>query len=140
MLSIDDAQGMYIGQLIYYSHRATLSIGNIPPLCGILKDAVICNASARASGDYAVVVSRNPDSNTSARASGDYAIIVSHNPDSDTSTRASGDYAITSSHNPDNGVRARNASCQGRNIANDGEVDNIRRDAWTHLAEREKER
>ncbi|XP_066324068.1 large ribosomal subunit protein uL2-like [Miscanthus floridulus] len=106
-LSIGDAQGVYTGQLVYYSHHATLSIGDIPPLRRILEDAVIYNASARASGDYAIVVSRDPDSDASARASGDYAIIASHN--------------------PNNGVRAGNPSHQRRSIANDGEVDDARR-------------
>ncbi|XP_066361297.1 large ribosomal subunit protein uL2-like [Miscanthus floridulus] len=107
MLSIGDARGVYMGQLIYCGHRAMLSIGDIPPLHGILEGAVICNASAGASRDYALVVSRNPDSDASARASGDYTIVTSHN--------------------PDNGVRARNASCQRRSTANDGIVDDVRR-------------
>ena len=37
--------------------------------------------SARASSDYAIVISRNPNNGTSARASRDYAIIISRNPD-----------------------------------------------------------
>ncbi|XP_066357954.1 large ribosomal subunit protein uL2-like [Miscanthus floridulus] len=107
MLSIGDAWGVYMGQLIYYGHRATLSIGDILPLRRILEGAVIYNAFARVSGDYAIIVSRNPDSNASARASEDYAIIASHN--------------------PDNGVRVGNPSCQRRSTANDGEVDDARR-------------
>ncbi|XP_066361207.1 uncharacterized protein [Miscanthus floridulus] len=92
---------MYTGQLVYCGRRATLSIGDARGV--ILEGAAICNASAEASGDYAIVVSHNPDSDASAGASGDYAIIVSRNLDSDTSARASGDYTIIPSHNPDNG-------------------------------------
>ncbi|XP_066385341.1 large ribosomal subunit protein uL2x-like [Miscanthus floridulus] len=98
---------MYMGQLVYCGRRATLSIGDIPPLHGILEGVIICNASAGASGDYAIVVSRNPDSDASARAFGDYAIVTSHN--------------------SDNGVRVGNASRQRRSTANDGAVDDIRR-------------
>ncbi|XP_066361170.1 large ribosomal subunit protein uL2-like [Miscanthus floridulus] len=96
-----------MGQLIYCGHRAMLSIGDIPPLRRILEGTIIYNASARVSGDNAIIVSRNPDSDASAGASGDYAIIASHN--------------------PDNGVRAGNPSHQRRSTANDGEVDNARR-------------
>ncbi|XP_066323146.1 large ribosomal subunit protein uL2z-like [Miscanthus floridulus] len=35
---------MYTGQFVYCGRRATLSIGNIPPFCGILEGTVICNA------------------------------------------------------------------------------------------------
>ncbi|XP_066334153.1 large ribosomal subunit protein uL2x-like [Miscanthus floridulus] len=98
---------MYMGQLIYCGHRAMLSIGDTPLLHRILEGTVIYNAFARASGDY--------------------AIVVSHDPDSDASARASGDYTIITGHNPDNGVRAGNPSCQRRSTANDGEVDDARR-------------
>ncbi|XP_066341302.1 large ribosomal subunit protein uL2-like [Miscanthus floridulus] len=106
-LSIGDVRGVYTGQLIYYGCRATLSISNIPPLRRTLEGAVIYNASAWASGDYAIVDDRDPDSDVSARASRDYAIITGHN--------------------PDNGVRAGNPSRQRRSTANDGEVDDARR-------------
>ncbi|XP_066380725.1 large ribosomal subunit protein uL2z-like [Miscanthus floridulus] len=105
-LSIGDARGVYTGQLINCGRRATLSIGDIPPLHRILEGAVIYNASAGASGDY--------------------AIVVSHNPDSDASARASEDYAIVTSHHPDNGVKAGNASHRRRSTANDGAVDDVR--------------
>ena len=58
----------------YYSHGATLSIGNVPPLCEIPEGAVVCNvehhvddrgAFIRASRDYAIMISRNPDNGTS---------------------------------------------------------------------------
>ncbi|XP_066310831.1 uncharacterized protein [Miscanthus floridulus] len=145
MLSIGDARGMYTGQLVYCGRRATLSIGDARGM--ILEGATIYDASARASGDYAIIISRNPDSNASAGASEDYAIVVSRNPDNDASAgafgdyaivvsrnldsdataRASRDYAIIPSHNPDNGVWVGNASRQRRSTADDGAVDDIRR-------------
>ena len=48
----------------------------------------------------------------SAGTSGDYAIVVSRDPGSDATAMTSGDYAIIPSHNPDNGVWAGNASRQ----------------------------
>ncbi|XP_066375342.1 large ribosomal subunit protein uL2z-like [Miscanthus floridulus] len=81
MLSIGNARSVYTGQLIYCGCRTTLSIGDIPPLHRILEGAVIYNASTGAFGDYAIVVSHNPDSDASTRASEDYTIITSHHPD-----------------------------------------------------------
>ncbi|XP_066374793.1 large ribosomal subunit protein uL2x-like [Miscanthus floridulus] len=61
---------MYTGQFIYYDCRATLSIGDVPPLCGVLEGTITyndelhignCSASAGATWDYAIVISRNPD-------------------------------------------------------------------------------
>jgi len=97
----------------FYGCRATLSIGDVLPLHGILEGTVICNiehhvgecgALARASRDYAVVISRNPDNGTLAEASRDYAIVISCKPDNGTSAEASRDYAIMISRNPDNGT------------------------------------
>ena len=57
----------------YYGRRAMLSIGDILPLYGILKGAIVCNVEhhignggtfTRASRDYAIVISRNPDNGT----------------------------------------------------------------------------
>ena len=57
----------------YYGHRAMLSIGDVLPLCGILKGTVVCNVEhrvgdrgvfARASRNYAIVISRNPNNDT----------------------------------------------------------------------------
>jgi len=107
---------MYTGQCVYCSRRTTLSIGDVLPLCGVLEGAVSCNIELHASNCSA-----------STRASSDYAIVVSHNPDSDASAGASRDYAIIVSRNPDNGVRVGNASCQRRDTANDGKVDDERR-------------
>ena len=73
----------------------------------ILKGATIYDDSARTSGDYAIVVSRDPGSDATAMTSEDYAIIPSHN--------------------PDNGIWAGNASRQGRGAANDGAVNDVRR-------------
>ncbi|XP_066323178.1 large ribosomal subunit protein uL2z-like [Miscanthus floridulus] len=57
----------------YYGRRTTLSIGNVLSLRGIPKGAVICNIEHHV-GDRGVF----------ARASWDYAIVISHNPDNDT--------------------------------------------------------
>ena len=54
----------------YYGRRATLSIGDVLPLHGILEGDVVCHiehhvgdcgAFIGASRDYAIVISRNPD-------------------------------------------------------------------------------
>jgi large subunit ribosomal protein L8e len=65
---------MYTGQFVYCGRRATLSIGNVLPLRGIPEGAVVCNVEHHV-GDRGVF----------ARASGDYAIVISHNPDNGTS-------------------------------------------------------
>jgi large subunit ribosomal protein L8e len=68
------AEGMYTGQFVYCGRCATLSIGNVLPLRGIPEGAVVCNVEhhvgdrcffAMASGDYAIVISHNPDNGTS---------------------------------------------------------------------------
>ena len=57
----------------YYGRRATLSIGDVQPLCGILEGAIVCNvehhigdcgASIRASRDYAIMINCNPNNDT----------------------------------------------------------------------------
>ena len=57
----------------YYGRRATLSIGNVLPLHGILEGAIIyniehhvgdCGVFARASRHYAIMISHNPDNGT----------------------------------------------------------------------------
>ena len=58
----------------YCGHRATLSIGNVLPLCGIPEGAIICNVEHHAD-DHGVF----------ARALGDCTIMISHNPDNGTS-------------------------------------------------------
>ena len=110
---------MYTGQFTYCGHHVTLPIGDALPLCRTFEGAIICNvehhvsdcgALPRASRDYAIIISRNPNNGTSAGASRDCAIVISRNLDNGTYARASRDYAIVISHNPDNGVRARSVS------------------------------
>ena len=71
-----------------------LSIGDVLPLHGILEGTIIFNVehpvgnggtSARASRDYAIVISCNPNNSTLAGASRDCAIVISRNPDNDIS-------------------------------------------------------
>ncbi|VAI04112.1 unnamed protein product [Triticum turgidum subsp. durum] len=68
------AEGMYTGQFVYCGRRATLSVGNVLPLRSVPEGGVICNVEHHV-GDRGVF----------ARASGDYAIVISHNPDNGTS-------------------------------------------------------
>ncbi|KAK8310878.1 hypothetical protein V6Z12_D02G213400 [Gossypium hirsutum] len=67
------AEGMYTGQFVYCGKKATLMVGNVLPLRSIPEGAVVCNVEHHV-GDRGVF----------ARASGDYAIVISHNPDNDT--------------------------------------------------------
>ncbi|XP_016733137.2 60S ribosomal protein L8-3 [Gossypium hirsutum] len=69
------AEGMYTGQFVYCGKKATLMVGNVLPLRSIPEGAVVCNVEhhvgdrevfARASGDYAIVISRNPDNDTTS--------------------------------------------------------------------------
>ncbi|KAE8674018.1 60S ribosomal protein L8 [Hibiscus syriacus] len=64
---------MYTGQFVYCGKKATLVVGNVLPLRSIPEGAVVCNVEHHV-GDRGVF----------ARASGDYAIVISHNPDNDT--------------------------------------------------------
>lgn len=67
------AEGMYTGQFLYCGKKATLVVGNVLPLRSIPEGAVVCNVELHV-GDRGAL----------ARASGDYAIVISHNPDNDT--------------------------------------------------------
>ncbi|KAH7445567.1 hypothetical protein KP509_01G015000 [Ceratopteris richardii] len=67
------AEGMYSGQFVYCGKKATLSIGNVLPLRSIPEGAVVCNVEQRVG-----------DRGSFARASGDYVIVISHNPDNNT--------------------------------------------------------
>ena len=58
---------------LYCGKKATLVVGNVLPLRAIPEGAVVCNVEHHV-GDRGVL----------ARASGDYAIVISHNPDNDT--------------------------------------------------------
>ncbi|KAL0213381.1 hypothetical protein RCL1_007007 [Eukaryota sp. TZLM3-RCL] len=66
------AEGMHTGQYIYCGSKAELAVGNVLPVGQLPEGTVICNLEhsvgdrgvyARASGDYAVIVSQNPDEN-----------------------------------------------------------------------------
>ncbi|CAL9146785.1 unnamed protein product [Musa hybrid cultivar] len=67
------AEGMYTGQFVYCGRKASLMVGNVLPLRSIPEGAVVCNVEHHV-GDRGVL----------ARASGDYAIVISHNPDNGT--------------------------------------------------------
>ena len=54
----------------YYGRRATLSIDDVLPLHGTLEGAVVCNVKHHVGGSGAF-----------SKASRDYAIMISHNPD-----------------------------------------------------------
>merc|ERR1712224_1091030 len=63
-------EGMYTGQFIYCGKKAALTIGNVLPLGQMPEGTILCN-----------VESKTGDRGTLARASGNYATIISHNPD-----------------------------------------------------------
>ncbi|XP_054168459.1 60S ribosomal protein L8 [Oppia nitens] len=64
------AEGMYTGQFVYCGRKATLQIGNVLPVGTMPEGTVVCNLEEK-SGDRGRI----------ARASGDYATVISHNPD-----------------------------------------------------------
>lgn len=68
------AEGMYTGQFIYCGKKANLVVGNVLPIRSIPEGAVVCNVEHHVG-----------DRGTLARCSGDYAIVISHNPDNGTS-------------------------------------------------------
>ncbi|RZC85262.1 hypothetical protein C5167_041444 [Papaver somniferum] len=68
------AEGMYTGQFLYCGKKASLMVGNVLPLRSIPEGAVVCNVEHKVG-----------DRGTLARASGDYAIVISHNADNGTS-------------------------------------------------------
>ena len=66
------AEGMYTGQFIYCGKKAELAVGNVLPLGEMPEGTIVCNVEgklgdrgkyARASGNYATVLSQNPDDN-----------------------------------------------------------------------------
>jgi len=63
-------EGMYTGQFIYCGKRATLTVGNVAPVGEMPEGTVICNVEAK-HGDRGVL----------ARASGNYATVITQNPD-----------------------------------------------------------
>lgn len=64
------AEGMYTGQFIYSGAKANLTVGNILPLSALPEGTIVCNVEARIG-----------DRGSFARASGDYAVIVTHDED-----------------------------------------------------------
>jgi len=64
------AEGMYTGQFVYCGKKATLQIGNVLPIGTMPEGTIVCNLEEKAG-----------DRGRLARASGNYAIVISHNPD-----------------------------------------------------------
>jgi len=64
------AEGMYTGQFLFAGRKATLVVGNILPVGQMPEGTIICNVEGRPG-----------DRGAFARASGNYATIISHNPD-----------------------------------------------------------
>jgi len=64
-------EGMYTGQSVYCGRKAQLKVGNVLPLSSVPEGTVVSN-----------IESRPGDRGKLARASGDYAIVVSHNVES----------------------------------------------------------
>jgi len=67
------AEGVYTGQFLYCGKKASLTIGNVLPLRSMPEGTIVCN-----------VEQNMGDRGSFARASGDYAIIVSHDLDKGT--------------------------------------------------------
>mgnify|MGYP000100185975 CR=1 FL=1 len=63
-------EGLYSGQYIFAGKKAQLAVGNILPLSEIPEGTVVCNIEAREN-----------DCGKIARASGDYAVVVSNDAD-----------------------------------------------------------
>lgn len=66
-------EGMYTGQFIYCGKKASLTIGNVLPIGCVPEGTVICN-----------IESAVGDKGSLARASGDYAVVISHDEDKGT--------------------------------------------------------
>jgi len=64
------AEGMYSGQFVYCGKKAQLTVGNVLPLSSMPEGTIICNVEAKVG-----------DRGCFARGSGNYATIISHNPD-----------------------------------------------------------
>merc|ERR1712083_89510 len=67
-------EGMYTGQAIHCGKNAHLKFGNVLPISQMPEGTIISNLESKA-GDRGKI----------ARASGNYATVVSHNPDNNTS-------------------------------------------------------
>ncbi|XP_023216401.1 large ribosomal subunit protein uL2 [Centruroides vittatus] len=64
------AEGMHTGQFLYCGKKATLQVGNVLPVGVMPEGTIICNLEEKAG-----------DRGRLARASGNYATVISHNPD-----------------------------------------------------------
>merc|ERR1712173_82207 len=64
------SEGMYTGQFIYCGKKANLQIGNILPVGAMPEGTIVCSLEEKAG-----------DRGRLAKASGDYATVVSHNPE-----------------------------------------------------------
>merc|ERR1711913_160632 len=64
------AEGMYTGQFIYSGKKAQLTVGNIMPVGAMPEGTIVSNMEEK-TGDRGRI----------ARTSGNYATIISHNPD-----------------------------------------------------------
>lgn len=78
-------EGMYTGQFVYCGRKANLQVGNILPIGTMPEGTVICNLEekagdrgklARASGNYATVISHNPDTKVNSHYSDIYIHIL----------------------------------------------------------------
>ncbi|KAJ1508796.1 60S ribosomal protein L8 [Coelomomyces lativittatus] len=63
-------EGLFTGQSIYCGRKASLTIGNVRPIGSMPEGTIICNVESKP-GDRGAI----------ARASGNYATIISHNRD-----------------------------------------------------------
>jgi len=63
-------EGLYSGQFIYCGKNAVLTVGNVLPVGDLPEGTIVCN-----------VESKVGDRGTLARASGNYATIITQNPD-----------------------------------------------------------
>merc|ERR1712156_196832 len=64
------AEGVHTGQFIYCGKKAELSVGNVLPIGSMPEGTIVCSIEEKAG-----------DRGTMARASGNYATIISHNRD-----------------------------------------------------------
>jgi len=64
------AEGLYTGQYLYCGKKAGLTVGNVLPVGAMPEGTIICNVEAKVG-----------DRGAFARCSGNYATIISHNPD-----------------------------------------------------------
>jgi len=62
------AEGLYTGQFIYCGKKADLTVGNVLPVSAMPEGTIVCNVEAKTG-----------DRGSFARASGNYATIISHN-------------------------------------------------------------